>query len=452
MLPSHDLIMRRRNPEATQDLVIPVTLTCNTTDEMLISNIKANSTVDKEWLGIEPEHKQKAIMVGSGPSLKDHIEQIRQLVEAGNHTVFAMNGSAKFLMDHGIMPFYQVIVDAREQTADLIEPRAWKHLFASQVHPKCFEIVPDAILWHQEIGNIVDVLPEYHRDYALIGGASAVGNSALCIAYTLGYRSLICFGYDSSHRGVEGHAFDQPMNAEEPLTTVRFQGKEYLCSYTMKSQAHKFQYTAKELQACGCEIQVIGDGLLPAIWNSPKSSEKSKYEKMWGIEQYRSVSPGQAVAETFIEVVRPQKGVRIADFGCGTGRGGLAISQLLDCDITMVDFTTNCRDPEAEHFRFVEADLTNPIPVMVKHGYCCDVLEHIHPDDINAVLDNVLSSCHDCFFQISTVPDIMGAEIGEQLHLTVQPHDWWKTQLSRHGEVLWEKQEDIASLFHVRSK
>ena len=47
---------------------------------------------------------------------------------------------------------------------------------------------------------------------------------------------------------------------------------------------------------------------------------------------------------------------------------------------------------------------------------------------------------------------MMGAEIGQQLHLTVEHHLWWKEQLSKHGEVLWEKEEDIASLFHVRSK
>lgn len=79
-------------------------------------------------------------------------------------------------------------------------------------------------------------------------------------------------------------------------------------------------------------------------------------------------------------------------------------------------------------------------------------MEHIAPEDVDSVLHNVLSACKDCFFQISTVPDMMGAEIGEQLHLTVEPHAWWKEQLSKHGEVLWEQEEDIASLFHVRSK
>jgi hypothetical protein len=219
----------------------------------------------------------------------------------------------------------------------------------------------------------------------------------------------------------------------------------------MKSQAHKFQYTAKALQDMGCEIKVFGDGLLPDIWNAPKMKEQEKYEQMWNFSQYRHISPGEEVAQVFVDVVKPQQGAKICDFGCGTGRGGLAISKLVDCDMLMVDFTPNSRDEQALNFNFVQADLTLPIPVYVRHGYCCDVMEHIPPEDVDAVIANILACCRDCFFQISTVPDIMGAEIGQQLHLTVEPHAWWREKLSQYAEVLWEEERDIASLFHVRN-
>ena len=452
MLPAHDLVVRHRNSEATQDLVIPFKLVCNTTDEMLLSNVKKNATVDKNWLAIEPENQLTAILCASGPSLADNVETIRQLQKDGGCTVFAMNGASKFLNDHGITPFYQVIVDARPQTAELVDVKAWKHLFASQVDPKCFELAPDATIWHQEIGQITDALPEYGKYYALIGGGTSVGISAMCIAYTLGYRKIKCFGYDSSHRENESHAFRQAMNDSEPLTTIRSNGKTYLCSFTMKQQAHKFQEVANALIAEGCSIDVIGDGLLPSIWNGPKMSEQEKYEQMWEIDGYRHVSPGELIAQTFIDVVKPEPHSRIGDFGCGTGRGSLAISKLIDCDLTLMDFTENSRDEKARGFRFIKVDLTNEIPAIVRHGYCCDVMEHIAPEDVHVVIKNILAACKDCFFQISTIPDMMGAEIGQQLHLTVEPHAWWKEQLSKHGEVLWEKEEDIASLFYVRSK
>lgn len=452
MLPDHDLVVRHRNNEATQDLVIPFKLVCNTTDEMLLGNIRKNSLPERDWLGIRPENELTAILCASGPSLADHVDEIRQHGYLEN-VVFAMNGASNFLSKKGIYPDYQVIVDARPQTATLIDPEAIDHLFASQVDPKCFEIMPDAMVWHQEIGNIIDVLPEYHKDYALIGGGTSVGISAMCLAYTMGFRKFKCYGYDSSHRDMNSHAFEQRMNDSEPLTTIRLNGKTYLCSFTMKQQAHKFQETAKALIEAGCEIEVIGDGLLPSIWNGPKMTEQEKYEQMWNIDGYRHVSPGENVAETFMKVVKPEPYSRIGDFGCGTGRGALAIDKLAECaDLTLIDFTENSRDPEAQKYRFIKADLLNPIPAMVRHGYCCDVMEHIAPEDVDEVLKNILAACKDCFFQISTIPDSMGAEIGQQLHLTVKPHAWWKNVLSKHGEILWEQEQDIASLFYISSR
>jgi hypothetical protein len=106
-------------------------------------------------------------MCGSGPSLADHLDQIKELQAQGN-IVYAMNGSAKFLHENGVFPDVQIIVDARVKTADLVYPKAGKHLFASQVDPLCFERAPNAILWHQEIGEITEILPPHDEDYALL--------------------------------------------------------------------------------------------------------------------------------------------------------------------------------------------------------------------------------------------------------------------------------------------
>jgi hypothetical protein len=83
MLPNHDLVVRHRNNEATQDLIIPYKLVCNTTDEMLLANIRANSLTDREWLAIEPENELTAILCASGPSVKEHLDEIQQLQKDG---------------------------------------------------------------------------------------------------------------------------------------------------------------------------------------------------------------------------------------------------------------------------------------------------------------------------------------------------------------------------------
>ena len=122
MLPDHDLVVRHRNEEATQDLVIPFKLVCNTTDEMLLANIRTNSLPEMDWLGIQEKNDQTAILCASGPSIADHLDEIKELQKNGG-VVFAMNGTSKFLNDNGILPYYQVIVDARPQTATLVDEK-----------------------------------------------------------------------------------------------------------------------------------------------------------------------------------------------------------------------------------------------------------------------------------------------------------------------------------------
>ena len=313
-LPISDVVIRHKNPGTTQELIIPIDIICNTSDEQLIANVTANSRLNKVWQKLESENDKTAILCGSGPSIADFVDEIKAKQEAGG-LVFAMNGCAKFLFDHGILADYQVMCDARPENVDLIGP-ARQHLFASQCDPCLFEAVPDAVLWHLQIGDIESFFPPYKGSYALIGGAASVGNTATCLAYAMGHRKLEIYGYDSSHRDNNSHAFDQPLNNGEPCLWTEFNGKRYLASFTMKHQAEKFQETARALQQMGVEINVFGDGLLPDIWRAPKviMSEQDKYEKMWEFSNYRSVSPGENCVDDFISMFHhilppPQKKV-----------------------------------------------------------------------------------------------------------------------------------------------
>ena len=447
-LPTENVMMRFRNPGASMDLVIPVDVVCNTPDEVLISNITKNSRLDKKWLEASDPHNGIAIICGSGPSIADDIEEIRAWKLSGAK-VFALNGCAAYLDKFGILPDYQVMCDARKENIELIGP-AKEHLFASQCDPSMFEAVPDAILWHLQIGDIESYFPKYDGAYALIGGAASVGNTTTCICYAMGYRTLHLFGFDSSHKGESGHAFHQKLNEGDPTCITEFNGKTYLASLTMKHQAEKFHETARALQQMGTKIHVHGYGLLPDMWNTPKEamSEHDKYERMWGIEGYRAVSPGEMIADTFVEVVKPYG--RIIDFGCGTGRGSKALSLLTECEIVQVDFAENSRDEDCRDFLFYEADLSKDIPVYGDCGFCTDVMEHIPTEQVDSVINNIMGSCSSCFYQISTVPDVMGEMIGQDLHLTVRPHKWWHEKFESLGyAVLWEEERSETALFHI---
>lgn len=418
--------MNYQNPHAQNVLTVPVLVVCNTPDEALLSNIKTNSANGTEWIGFRRTMARPAILVGGGPSVADHVEDIRAAQMAGG-IVFAMNGAASFLLSHGIKPDYQVIADAKPETVTLVEPRAAVHLFASQVDPACFNAVCGALLWHLEMAGMEDVFPVERKargGYALVGGGAAVGNSACALAYVMGYRTLHLYGYDSSHRGDASHAYDQPMNRFIPTIPVTWAGQMFTSSLAMKAQAEKFMITGQALKKEGVSITVHGDGLLPTMWNTPidNISEQNKYKLMWQIDAYRNHAPGEYLVDLFLKHVKPDG--LIIDFGCGTGRAALALAKA-GHDVFCIDFADNCRDEEAMGLPFLEWDLTKPIPARANYGLCTDVMEHIPTADVATVLANIMASAKTVMFQISTVKDAFGAMLGTDLHLTVRSHDWW---------------------------
>jgi len=426
-----------------------IEVTCNTDDATLIANIQANSA-GRQWLKMAAPHAGHAVLVGSGPSLAECLDTLRWRKEQGQ-TVFALNNAANYLATQDIHADYQVIVDARENTASLIGP-AKRHLLSSQVHPSLFARLPDAQLFQPAMEGIEAILPAYQDDYALIGGGTTVGLSAMCLAFAMGYRHLHLFGYDSCHMDDKSHVVAQAINNAEPWGTFEWRGKIYKGSITMIRQAELFQPIANNLMDMGCAITVDGRGLIPDIVRDGAAvfmSEPEKYRKMWEFEEYRHTAPGELCIDRFLEVVKPKANDHIIDFGCGTGRGSVRLAEA-GFKPLLIDFTQNSRDAAALSLPFIQADLKALPNVWAKHGYCTDVMEHIDTPDVEAILESVMAHCAGCFFQISLVPDNMGALIGQELHLTVKPFEWWLDRFFSLGYALKHAKNDgISATFYV---
>ena len=437
-----------RNPDASSDLKLSVIVISNTPEERLIENIKANSSKYDNWLQMTEPHGGVAVFVGGGCSINDHIGDIKDLQEKGA-TIITMNGSARWCRENGITPDWQVIVDAQEETSFHVDN--CKNFFASQCHPKTTEMSKDLTLVQFGLESVEQFLPPERvkkGGYTLLGCGSTVGMAALSVALSQGYREMHLFGYDSSYSGKLSHGYYQASNRFMPTYETTWCGKTYTASVAMKAQAEKFPLNAQALKDVGCEIHVYGEGLLQTIYNTDYSdyTEKEKYQLMWNIPSYRDVSPGEYAVDTFLEVAKPEG--TVVDFGCGTGRAGIRLSET--CDVTLVDFTDNCRDEEALELPFVQADLTELIPVKGDYGFCTDVMEHIPTEDVKYVIANIMSSTPKAFFQISTVDDHFGQVIGEPLHLTVKPHSWWKEEFESRGyKIEWESEQELASLFYI---
>ena len=243
-----------------------IELLCNTPDEALFANVRANSHKYRNWLKTVPAHDGHAVIVGGGPSLLNKLPEVQWRQGLGQH-VFALNGAARFLKKCGVTPEFQVILDARPENVDLVSD-AGNHLIASQCHPSVFEHVKEPILWHYAAKGIDAHIPPADgpgETYTLIGGGQTVGLASMLVAYAMGYRKLHLYGYDSSHRHDLGHAYSQPMNDKDPLCVVTLGGEKFTSSLSMAQQAEQFPGVCDGLIDRGCIITLNCDGLIMAV-------------------------------------------------------------------------------------------------------------------------------------------------------------------------------------------
>lgn len=237
----------------------------NIDDETVFRNVGINSRRDLPWIKETAPHDGHAVLVGGGPSLAETLDEIAYRQDRGQ-TVFALNGVARYLAAQHICADYGVVLDARAENARFVtDEMPW--LLASQCDPAVFDAAgQDATLWHFNTPGITDYMPPNKLDTPLVGGGWTVGLTAMALVFTMGYRKIHLFGYDSSDRASEGHAYEQTETSDEQKrVTVWCAGKSFICPVTMYAQAEKFEAWARLLADQGAIITVHGDGLLPTL-------------------------------------------------------------------------------------------------------------------------------------------------------------------------------------------
>lgn len=167
------------------------------------------------------------------------------------------------------------------------------------------------------------------------------------------------------------------------------------------------------------------------------AQERAKYAEIWSLPEYRAAhSPGLESVDHFMSVVKPAAGSTLIDIGCGAGGAGLEFERR-GLRTHWLDITDAGLDDGVERKRFIEAPLWArwQRPLGWDYGFCCDVLEHIPPEYTMLVVDRIISACRLSWLRIALRPDEFGKLIGEPLHLTVRPFDWWLIRLATIGKV-----------------
>lgn len=172
--------------------------------------------------------------------------------------------------------------------------------------------------------------------------------------------------------------------------------------------------------------------------------EKEKYEKAWSHNEYRRMSPGLVALESLplIDMFRKYEVRTILDAGCGSGK---LMQRLMtdygnEFEVHGFDISENCLDPFFDGIRdkvLTIGCLWNPDDFQTVYDgvVCTDVMEHIPPQHVAAVLSNLRKSSRKfAYLSISVQSDLFGPRfLGEPLHLTVRRSNWWFAQLTLAG-------------------
>lgn len=214
------------------------------------------------------KHDGTFVLCASGPSIADHIEDIRQH-KADGKTICAVKGAYDFLRGHGITPDlylsveprYKPVLNPSEDTAFLLSSRCNQKLFEDLKGQRIY-------LWHSwshEDGS------EFLKGKACIGGGTTSGLRAVNVAYLLGFRKFKWYGMDSS-LGKKG----EKRVGQDTLSTdvktievmVEENGPVFISNMAMAAQAEEVQTLYNVMP--DITVDVVGTGLIPAMWEKRK--------------------------------------------------------------------------------------------------------------------------------------------------------------------------------------
>lgn len=162
------------------------------------------------------------------------------------------------------------------------------------------------------------------------------------------------------------------------------------------------------------------------------SAERLKYKRTWAQPWYSENSPGLGMVPHFLQSVEWERGDVVLDAGCGTAREALAIKEA-GLNVVCLDFV-DARLGLAKELKFIDCCLweAKGLPKF-DWVFCCDVLEHIPTEHVDAVLDNLArATINGGLLQIALFPHVM---TGETLHLTVMTPGWWERKIKQRWHV-----------------
>lgn len=395
---------------------------------------QVKSALARDLRRIEPgERRSESIaVVGYGPSLVDTWEKIREFA-----FVISCSGAHRFLIDRGIIPTWHVAVDPLpSNTVKLIgqpHPEV-QYLICSTCHPDVFDHLAsyDVRLWHSlsTEETALRLLP--HGDWAITGGCD-VGLRSLTLAAFLGFRDLYVFGLDGSCRA-ERHAGAHPSGGDvSKFPTVEYNGVTYRTTPAMLAAAQMVKHEMEQMPVV--KATFYGEGLIQAMMRDCKPTPTSDGPMV----NHVGFAKEPLISAEYVRLNADLHRTNLA-YGVGGGRHAHVVTKMCEALKTTSVLDYGCGKgylakempfPIWEYDPAIPGKQESPRPADIV--VCTDVLEHIEPDKLVAVLRDLQRVMRQAgYFVIHMGQSSKTLADGRNSHLIVQDADWWRRKLGAY--------------------
>jgi len=407
-------------------------------------------------LKLSAEHKKIMVMVCGGPSAKLFLDDIRKKRADDRYRIFCSNKTHDWLIENGIIPHYQFIIDPKEsKVEDVQHPhKDVEYLIGASCHPKVFEALKDYKVTRviSLSGTTVDGMNDVKiaeavfkkGKWAPLEGGTMAGLRAMCLGRVMGYTTVEFYGFDSCYFETtpEGEPiyYSYDKKRAENITECKCDdGRIFLSTPVFASQAREFIKWKHRLE--WMKFVIYGDGFiahldkLDAELNKPKTdlrispymltmnkqmfAKDEKGRKTFGTSGAESVAQITLLAGQLIKKYGP---LTLLDYGCGEGKLFKSMPVLKDLEFKQYDPCIKGLDVRPE-----------PADIVV----CTDVLEHAEPVCLENVLDDLQKLTKIvCFVSICLTPAGKRYPDGSNCHLSLLDYEIWYAKLRKRFLVV----------------
>jgi len=250
-----------------EELGLKIFASLNTPSEKIKENIVTNLKRDLPQVWPHKEQDTVVALVAGGPSLVDTLDELKE-VQANGGKVVALANTVKTLLDHGIKPSAQVLLDAKPNNENFIhDVEGCTYFVASQCDPAVFDKLEGqrVLIWHaMNSTEEFEIIHEYTDQWVPIQGGSTIALRAIRLLQIMGYSNFEIFGLDSCFLDGKHHAYDQPNADNQESVQIKLNDHIFTVSAWMVQQSMDFMTMVKAFGQ-DWNLKVHGPGLIATM-------------------------------------------------------------------------------------------------------------------------------------------------------------------------------------------